>query len=51
MNTRYLSGLFTFILFILCHPILAQSLSDLEAQRLLIENIPKQKITQENNKI
>ena len=56
MNIRYLSSLVTFIIFIFCQPSLAQSLSDLEAQKLLIENpsifekILKQKTNQGANK-
>ena len=51
MNIQHLSNLLTFILFSLWQPSLAQSINDLEVQKLLIENpinikiLPKDKTT------
>ena len=43
MNIQHLSILLTFILFSLCQSSLAQSINDLEVQKLLIENSTAQK--------
>ena len=49
MNIQHLIILLTFILFSFCQSSLAQSLNDLEVQKLLIENSTAQKTIEKTN--